>query len=123
LIYDFVHLGMSKLSPSGITINPLKQGEEMKVKLVALAALVFMMISTPALANSKNKIHTLCKNTIKSIPNDTGRIELNGFRRQDKSPVARYRVYIDGERRQLNCVYDVQSNSVSLSDRKTGISI
>ena len=95
----------------------------MKVKLVAFAALVFMMFSIPTLASNKNYIHTLCKNTIKSIPNDTGRVELKGFRRQDSMPVARYRLWLDGEIRQLSCVYDGRTDTVSLSDRKTGASI
>tara|TARA_A100001011_G_scaffold400655_1_gene517254 strand:- start:10183 stop:10470 length:288 start_codon:yes stop_codon:yes gene_type:complete len=95
----------------------------MKVKLVALAALFFMMFSTSTLASNKTSINTLCKATIKSLPNDLGRVELKGFKRQDSMPVARYRLWLDGEIRQLNCVYDPRTLTVSIVDRKTGMNL
>ena len=71
----------------------------MKGKVAAMVALVFMMaIPLESIAEEeKNRIHTLCKQEIKQNYSDSlARIRLNGFAKQNRKPIAKYRVAIEG---------------------------
>tara|TARA_X000001036_G_scaffold115607_1_gene108857 strand:+ start:11202 stop:11588 length:387 start_codon:yes stop_codon:yes gene_type:complete len=93
----------------------------MKGKVAAMVALVFMMaIPLESIAEEeKNRIHTLCKQEIKQNYSDSlARIRLNGFAKQNRKPIAKYRVAIEGGQTLfLRCGIDPTSGSIMVWDR------
>ncbi|MBR20609.1 MAG: hypothetical protein CMA64_10795 [Euryarchaeota archaeon] len=93
----------------------------MKGKVAAMVALVFSMaLPLESIAGEeKNRIHTLCKQEIKQNYSDSlARIRLNGFSKQNRKPIAKYRVAIEGGRTLfLRCGIDQDSGSIMVWDR------
>tara|TARA_B100000073_G_scaffold50112_2_gene36952 strand:- start:962 stop:1249 length:288 start_codon:yes stop_codon:yes gene_type:complete len=93
-------------------------------KKLAITALLSIIIATPALAETSSKIHTVCKKSLKSAENRSGRITLSGIKRNSENIIAKYRTSINGEIRVVNCVWDKDTQMIKgLYDRTTGVEL
>jgi len=93
-------------------------------KKLAITALLSLIIATPALAETNSKIHTVCKKSLKSAENRSGRIVLSGIKRNSENIIAKYRTSINGEIRVVNCVWNKDTQMIEgLYDRTTGVEL
>jgi len=97
-------------------------------KKLAITALLSIIIATlvpsPALAETNSKIHTVCKKSLKSAENRSGRIVLSGIKRNSENIIAKYRTSINGEIRVVNCVWNKDTQMIEgLYDRTTGVEL
>ena len=93
-------------------------------KKLAITALLSLIIATPALAETNSKIHTVCKKSLKSAENRSGRIVLSGIKRNSENITAKYRTSINGEIRVVNCVWNKDTQMIEgLYDRTTGVEL
>ena len=93
-------------------------------KKLAITALLSLIIATPALADTNSKIHTVCKKSLKSAENRSGRIVLSGIKRNSENIIAKYRTSINGEIRVVNCVWNKDTQMIEgLYDRTTGVEL